>query len=170
MTKKEFFMQKALRQAAVALKYGEVPIGAVVVDAQGVVLGRAFNKVETVHTQTAHAEVLAIARACKKNGDWRLNGCWLYVTLEPCLMCLGLIQLSRIEGVVFGAKSHLFGSRLHTGPQLPSYAKHLKVEGGIKEAESIALLKAFFKDVRKKRKDSRETACGVCSEDREGVK
>jgi tRNA(adenine34) deaminase len=169
MIKKEFFMQKALKQAAVALKYGEVPIGAVVVDAQGVILGRAFNKVETVHAQSAHAEILAIARACKRIGDWRLNGCWLYVTLEPCLMCLGLIQLSRIEGVVFGAKSHLFGSRLHMGQQLPTYAKHLKIEGGVKEAESIALLKSFFKDVRKKRKDSCETACGVYSENKKSV-
>lgn len=162
-------MQKALKQAAVALKYGEVPIGAVVVDAQGVILGRAFNKVETVHAQSAHAEVLAIARACKRIGDWRLNGCWLYVTLEPCLMCLGLIQLSRIDGVVFGAQSNLFGSRLQVGSHLPTYAKQLKIEGGVKAAESIALLKTFFKDVRKKRKDSREAACGFYSEDKQSV-
>lgn len=161
VTKKEFFMQKALRQASIALKYNEVPIGAVIIDAQGKVLGRAYNKIETLHSQTAHAEMLAIQRACKKIGDWRLNGCWIYVTLEPCLMCLGLIQISRIEGVIFGAQSHLFGSRLYADGRLPSYAKHLTVEGGVGETESIALLKAFFKNLRKKRKGSCETASGV---------
>lgn len=156
VNRREFFMKKALLQAALALKKEEVPIGAVIVDPQGIVIARAYNKIETSQCQTAHAEVQAIQKACKKTGDWRLNGCWIYVTLEPCLMCIGLIQISRIEGLVFGAQSNLFGSGLHELAHVPSYAKHLKIEGGVGAQESIALLRSFFKRVRKKRKDSRE--------------
>jgi tRNA(adenine34) deaminase len=153
--KKELFMKKALLQAAVALKHNEVPIGAVIVDQEGVVLSRAYNRIESNGCQAAHAEVIAIQRACKKRGGWRLNGCWIYVTLEPCLMCLGLIQLSRLEGIVYGAQSHLFGSGIKDLTKLPSYAKGLKIEGGIKEKESVALLQAFFKNARKKEKGTR---------------
>lgn len=155
---KEHFMDKALLQAAVALRQGEVPIGAVIVDSAGVILSRAYNTIERSECQTAHAEVLAIQRACKKRADWRLNGCWIYVTLEPCLMCIGLIQLSRIDGVIFGAQSTLFGSGLGDVARLPSYAQHLKIEGGIRAEESIKLLQAFFKTLRKKRKEKGETA------------
>lgn len=149
-------MNKALLQARIALGYGEVPIGAVIVDAQGVIVARAYNKIETAGCQTAHAEALAINKACKKIGDWRLNGYWLYVTLEPCLMCLGLIQLSRLEGVIFGATSPLFGSGLSVSTKQPSYAKNLKITGGINDEKSIMLLQAFFKQLRKKRKDDNE--------------
>jgi tRNA(adenine34) deaminase len=152
MLKKERYMNKALAQAAVALRQGEVPIGAIIVDEHGVVIARAYNKIESKQCQSAHAEMLAINLACKKIGDWRLNRCWIYVSLEPCLMCIGLIQLSRIEGVVFGAQSKFFGSGLGDLTHLPSYAKHLKVEGGIGEKESIALLQSFFKTLRKKGK------------------
>lgn len=155
INKKEFFMKKALLQAAVALRHNEVPIGAVIVDKDSNILSRAHNKIEAAGCQAAHAEVIAIQRACKKRDGWRLNGCWIYVTLEPCLMCLGLIQLSRIEGIVFGAHSPLFGSGLKDSTKLPSYAKELKIEGGIKEQESIALLQAFFKSARKKEKGKR---------------
>jgi len=88
----EYFMSKALLQAKIALKKGEVPIGAVLVDSSGNILSRGHNLVETKGMQTAHAEMLAIERACKKQGDWRLDDCMLYVTLEPCLMCFGLIH------------------------------------------------------------------------------
>lgn len=152
MTNKKNLMSKALMQARIALRHGEVPIGAIIVDSKGIILARAYNKIEQDQCQTAHAEALAIKKACKKSGDWRLNGCWIYVTLEPCLMCLGLIQLSRIDGIVFGAESPLFGSGLGDMSKFPSYAKNLKIEGGVSAEESIALLQAFFKGLRKKGK------------------
>ena len=120
---KKNFMNKALMQAKVALQRNEVPIGAVIVDKAGKIIARAFNQMESKKCQLAHAEAQAIARACKAIGDWRLIGCVIYVTLEPCLMCLGLIQLSRLEGVIYGAKSYLFGA-LSTGAQhIPLYKK-----------------------------------------------
>ena len=149
---KKSLMSKALLQAGVALRRGEVPIGAVVVDAKGKIIARGYNRIEQDQCQAAHAEAQAIKKACKKSGDWRLNGCWIYVTLEPCLMCMGLIQLSRIEGVVFGAESPLFGCGLGDKQKLPSYAKNLKIEGGVSAQESVVLLQAFFKGLRKKGK------------------
>ncbi len=151
-TKKNNFMSKALKQATLALKYNEVPIGAVVIDAEGLVIGRGYNKIETNQSQLAHAEVRAIAQACRKIESWRLIGCIIYVTLEPCLMCLGLIKLSRLKGVVYGAKSHLFGAFTCDSENLSFYTKGLSIEGGVKEQESIDLLQAFFKQVRKMRR------------------
>ncbi len=106
------YMKMALAQAKKAFAADEVPIGAIVVDSEGQVMGRGYNQVEKKHLQTAHAEVIAISRACKKVGDWRLNDCTLYVTLEPCTICMGLVGLSRVKRVVFGAQSTLFGYQL----------------------------------------------------------
>jgi tRNA(adenine34) deaminase len=152
--KNDLFMENALKQAATGLRHNEVPVGAVIVNSDGIIIARAYNKIETLQSQTAHAEILAIKKASKKIGDWRLNGCWIYVTLEPCLMCMGLIMLSRLEGVIFAATSTLFGCERFNGATLPLYAKHLKIEGGVKAKESIALLQSFFKSVRKKRKEA----------------
>ncbi len=156
-----FFMQKALMQARVALKRKEVPVGAVVVDANGNILGRGYNRIESAGCQAAHAEVIAIQKACKKRGDWRLDGCWLYVTLEPCLMCFGLIQLSRLKGVVYGATSPLFGAKLKKLEKYELYKKNLVITAGLKEKESIDILREFFKNVRKK-KGERSEAKGRC--------
>lgn len=150
--KKECFMDKALKQAHVALKHNEVPIGAVVVDSQGIIIGRGYNQIETKKSQLAHAEATAIAAACRKTGSWRLIGCVIYVTLEPCLMCLGLIKLSRLNGVVYGAQSHLFGALKYDRDEQSFYSKNLTIEGGVKEQDSIDLLQAFFKKVRKMRR------------------
>ncbi len=142
------FMQKALHQARRAAQSGEVPIGAVIVDAHGVVLARGYNNVEHKKLQTAHAEVTAIDRACKRHGDWRLDGCWIYVTLEPCIMCMGLIMLSRCAGIVYGAQSPLFGCGLDS-INLPLYRRgSLCVVSGVAADESAALLKQFFKERR----------------------
>ncbi len=148
----EFFMNKALAQAKVAFRYGEVPVGAVIVDACGEIIARAYNKIELHGCQNAHAEMLAIQSATKKIDDWRLNGCRIYVTLEPCLMCMGLITLSRLDTVVFGAPSDLFGSGLSNRDTLPSYAKNLNIVKGVKKEECIILLQTFFKKARKKEK------------------
>lgn len=154
---KKFFMQKALMQAKVSLRRNEVPIGAVIVNKEGTIIARAFNQMEAKKCQLAHAETQAIARACKAVGDWRLIGCVIYVTLEPCLMCLGLIELSRLEGVIYGAQSHLFGALSRVGEKIPLYKKSFVIEGGVEEQQSIELLQSFFKKVRKTRKVSSET-------------
>jgi tRNA(adenine34) deaminase len=150
-TKHKSFMRKALLQARVAYKNDEVPIGAVVVDAEGNVLSRAYNKMEKKGCQTGHAEIIAIQKACKKKGDWRLDDCWIYVTLEPCLMCFGLIQLSRMKGVVFGAKSSLFGFGFGSSKTLPLYNKDLVITDGIMEESCVSILKEFFKEARIKK-------------------
>jgi tRNA(adenine34) deaminase len=145
------YMGKALRQATVGFSKEEVPVGAVIVGKDGRVLSRAHNQIEKKGCQTAHAEVLAINKACRKVGDWRLDDCWLYVTLEPCLMCFGLIKLSRMKGVVFGAKSSLFGIGFGREVGVPLfYKKDLLVVGGVREDECCGILKEFFRLVRKK--------------------
>jgi tRNA(adenine34) deaminase len=153
--KKSYYMRAALKQAERALEKGEVPVGAVIVDRHGKIIARAYNKVETLHCQTAHAEALAIQKACKKLGDWRLNGCCIYVTLEPCLMCIGLIQLSRIESIVFGTRSRLFGSGLGEYPKAPAYARGIDITEGVGAGESVTLLRAFFKSVRAQKEKGR---------------
>lgn len=147
-----FFMQKALAQADIAFKNGEVPVGAVIVDSNGKIIARAHNKIEGIGCQFGHAEVLAIKKACKKIGDWRLDNCSIYVTLEPCLMCLGLIQLSRIKNLYFGALSEEFGSDLSDAKNHKLYKKDLMVVGGLKEKECVDILKLFFKNLRKKKR------------------
>jgi len=149
--KDQFFMSEALAQAQYAAELNEVPIGAVVVNAQGEIIGRGYNSVERDCTQRAHAESLAIEQASKNVGDWRLNDHWLYVTLEPCSMCMGLIKLSRLDGVVYGAASPLFGFRLDNQEDLWVYKKDaFSIIEGIKKEESAALLKNFFHKKRKK--------------------
>jgi tRNA(adenine34) deaminase len=149
--KDQFFMQEALLQASNAAEINEVPIGAIVVNAQGEIVGRGYNSVERDSTQRSHAECMAIQEASKKLGDWRLQGHWLYVTLEPCSMCMGLIKLSRLSGVVYGAASPLFGFRLDNQEDLWVYKKDaFLILEGVKKEESAALLKSFFQKKRKK--------------------
>ncbi|MCX5922653.1 MAG: nucleoside deaminase [Candidatus Dependentiae bacterium] len=143
------FMSQALRQAEKAFAKNEVPVGAVIVNPQGVIIARGMNLVESQHTQRAHAESLAIEKAGKKLHDWRLEGCWLYVTLEPCAMCMNLILLSRLDGVVFGASSPLFGYHLDNNLNVQLYKKSvLSIVEGICQEEAGILLKRFFKTKR----------------------
>lgn len=143
------YMKLALEQAQIAAVSGEVPIGAVVIDAQGHPIGQGHNRVEQARCQTAHAEALAIQQACHTKADWRLNGCWLYVTLEPCLMCIGLIKLSRVEGVVFGAASPLFGYRLDNNVAYQLYKDDtITIIEGVCASESATILQRFFKQRR----------------------
>ena len=146
-----YFMQKALRLAEKAYQHDEVPIGAVVVSAEGKVLGRGYNRTEVDYSQSRHAEVCAIERAGKKLLDWRLDGCTLYVTLQPCIMCMSLICLSRVTRLVYGAESPLFGYHLDKEVLPRLYKKHIKgITSGILEEESKVLLERFFKQKRKK--------------------
>lgn len=145
------FMQQALEQATLAYEIDEVPIGAVVVNPEGDIIARAYNSVERDCTQGSHAECLAIEQAGKALGDWRLTGCWLYVTLEPCSMCMGLIKLSRLKGVVYGASSPLFGFSLDSEEDLWLYKKCIiSIVEGIRGDEAAGLLKNFFYKKREK--------------------
>ena len=144
------FMSKALAQARLAYKSDEVPIGAVVANKNGEVIGRGYNQMEKRGCQIYHAEVQAIKKACKKIGDWRLNDCWIFVTLEPCLMCLGIIKLSRISGLIFGSESPLFGFRKELDKNLNISYQDLIIKEGVKNKQSGDLLKKFFKKARSK--------------------
>lgn len=145
----ESFMRLALRQAAKAAEIDEVPVGAVIVR-EGKVIARAHNRRETGKNPCAHAELLAIERAAKKLGGWRLPGCQLYVTLEPCPMCAGAIINARVEEVYFGAydkKAGCLGSICDLSA-LP-FNHHPAVQGGILQEECAQVLKAYFRGKRK---------------------
>lgn len=142
------FMEEALKQAQLALSHNEVPIGAVIVDETNTIIARACNSVEADKSQTAHAEVKAVNQACVVKNNWRLEGCTMYVTLEPCLMCFGLINLSRIKAIYFGASSPLFGCGLDNKEAFPLYKKDLVIRGGLKADECVAMLQQFFKQRR----------------------
>lgn len=156
------FMGQALALARKALASNEVPIGAVVVSPEGVIMGRGYNQVMRLCSQTEHAEARAIKNAGKKSGDWRLEGCWLYVTLQPCAMCLNLIHLARFAGVVYGADSPLFGYHLDKGVGLRVYKKGpLAIVGGFEGDEAVVLLKQFFNQKRREREQRKEQRNGA---------
>ena len=147
------FMQKALEEAKKALETGDIPVGALVVDSSsGEILSMAHNLREKEHSAIAHAEVLAIDEACRKRGSWRLSGCTLYVTLEPCPMCAGALVNSRIDRVVYGAKDMLAGCcgsviNFNAYPFNHAFA----LESGVCEDECRALLQEFFNEKRQRR-------------------
>jgi len=139
-------MDLALEEAIAARDRGEVPIGAVVVSAEGEVLARAGNRTLELRDPTAHAELLAIREACAKLSSERLVGCDLYVTLEPCAMCAAAISFARIRRLYFGAGDEKGGAVEH-GPrffQQPTCHHAPEIYGGIGEGKAAALLKAFF--------------------------
>jgi tRNA(adenine34) deaminase len=142
-------MREALAAAREALAAGEVPVGAVVAR-DGVVLARAGNRTRRDNDPTAHAESVAIRAAAAALGDWRLTGCTLYVTLEPCAMCAGAIVLGRISRVVFGAWDPKAGMAGSVGDLLrhPRLNHRPEVQGGVLEAECAAVLSEFFRDRR----------------------
>jgi len=144
-------MQRALAQARRAFTKDEVPIGAVIVNSEGAIIASGFNQAECKKTQIAHAEMLVLQKAGKALGDWRLQGCWIYVTLEPCAMCMNAIILSRLEGLVYGAESPLFGyHRVEKNTPYWLYKReNLAIIGGVHEEESRTLLQQFFKQKRK---------------------
>lgn len=145
----ESFMDQALELARQAEALGEIPVGALVVK-EGKILGRGFNRRETDADATAHAEMLAIRQACQTLGNWRLAGCTLLVTLEPCPMCTGAILQSRLSQVVFGAfdpRAGCCGSLLTLTEE--DFECHPALYGGVKEQECLALLQSFFARRRK---------------------
>jgi len=146
-----YYMHWALKEARKAAKRDEIPVGALVVSPYGEILGAGSNTVEKKQCQIGHAEVHAIAAATKKIKDWRLTDCTLYVTLEPCMMCISLIALSRISRVVYGAESPLFGYHLDKEGVLALYTRQIKnITSGVEAEESAQLLRNFFKKKRER--------------------
>ncbi|HBL99020.1 TPA: tRNA-specific adenosine deaminase [Candidatus Dependentiae bacterium] len=143
------FMRRAIELAQEAYAIGEVPVGALVVSADGIIIGEGFNRTEMLHCQDQHAEMAAIRQAALRNNDWRLDGCTLYVTLEPCVMCIGCIALSRVERLVYGADSPLYGFGGAREDLCRLYAQTIKnVTKGVCGEEIEALMKAFFRERR----------------------
>lgn len=149
MKNKEFFMSAALREAEKAYSLGEAPIGAVIVKS-GEIIASAHNLRETGKNALYHAELLAIDRACKLLGGWRLHECDLYVTLEPCIMCSGAIHQARIKNLFFGAPDPKGGAVLSglNAPAANGLFCHTNCEGGILLEECSDILKRFFRELR----------------------
>jgi tRNA(adenine34) deaminase len=146
----EALIRRALVLAAAAPRTGDVPIGAVVVDAEGRELAAACNGREAFGDPTAHAELLALRAAAAVRGEWRLEGCTLAVTVEPCTMCAGAIGLARVERVVFGAWEPKTGAAGSLWDVLRDrrLAHRPEVVGGVLEAECAALMEEFFDGLR----------------------
>lgn len=145
------FMKEAYKQAKKAETIDEVPIGAVIVK-DGKVISRAYNTREKTQQATKHAEIIAIEKACKKLGTWRLEGCELYVTLEPCVMCTGAIMHARIKRVIYGAKEKrwLALSSLLAQSDTNAFNHHLEYTEGILQEECSSLISQYFRNKRKK--------------------
>jgi tRNA(adenine34) deaminase len=141
-------MRSALTEAREALATDDVPVGAVVLDAAGQIIGRGRNERELLQDPTAHAEIVAIRQAAEATGDWHLTGCTLVVTLEPCVMCAGAIVNARLPVVVFGAWDEKAGASGSVYDVLRDRRLNHRVEvyGGVEEAESAELLRQFFED------------------------
>ena len=146
---REFYMQKALELAREAAEAGEVPVGCVIADSEGNIIGTGRNRREEYADATAHAEMEAIRQACAAKGDWRLDDCSLYVTLEPCPMCTGAIMQSRIPRIIFGAREPQTGS---CGSVIDlfreNYGHSPAVYPGVLGEESSQLMRRFFKEKR----------------------
>lgn len=148
--KPEYYMHRALELAAEAASLGEVPVGAVVVNPQGEIIGRGFNQCISSHDATAHAEVQAIRNACNTLSNYRLINCDLYVTLEPCTMCIGALIQARISNVFYAAREPRTGAieSVCNLPSQPWYNHRLNVQGGLLQKQSKKLLEDFFSQRR----------------------
>jgi len=147
-------MEMALNEAKAATAMGEVPVGAVVVR-DGVVIAAAHNRREVDGDPTAHAELLAIQQAARVIGDWRLEGCEIYVTLEPCAMCAGLMVNSRIERCVYATPDPRGGflGTLGDLSRHPVLNHHFEVVSGVEAEAASALLREFFQNIREQKRD-----------------
>ncbi len=152
-----FFMQAALEEAAVAQSLGEVPIGAVVVF-DGEIVGRGHNLRETSNDPTTHAEIMAIRQAAKKLNSWRLLDCTLYVTLEPCVMCMGAIILARIPYLVFGCRDPKVGAvgSIYNFAEDQRFNHRVQVREGVLQTECSTQLSNFFRKLRAEKKQLKE--------------
>ena len=153
MTTDEKYMKEAIRQAKKAAAIGEVPIGCIIVY-EDKIIGRGYNRRMVDHTVLAHAEILAMKKACKKMGDWRLEGCTMYITLEPCPMCAGAIVQARIPRIAVGCmnpKAGCAGSVLDM-LHVPGFNHQAEVTEGVLEQECSKLMSDFFQSLRERKK------------------
>lgn len=157
METEEKYMREAVRQAKKAAEAGDVPIGCVIVSGDKII-ARAYNQRNKKKTTLAHAELLAIQKASRKTGDWRLEECTMYITLEPCQMCAGAIVQARIPKVVIGAmnpKAGCAGSVLNI-LQVEQFNHQVDIKKGVLEEECSQMLSDFFRQLRKKKKKKKE--------------
>lgn len=157
MTLDEKYMKAAMKQAKKAYQLDEVPIGCVIVQ-NDKIIARGYNRRNTDKNTLAHAELSAIRKASRKTGDWRLEDCTMYVTLEPCQMCAGAIVQSRLKKVVIATmnpKAGCAGSVLNL-LQMPQFNHQVEIERGVLETECSEMLSAFFRQLRKKKKQNKK--------------
>ncbi len=162
------YMKEALKQAKKAYALGEVPIGCVIVY-EDKIIARGYNRRNTDKNTLAHAEITAINRASKKLGDWRLEDCTLYVTLEPCQMCAGAIVQSRITNVVMGCmnpKAGCGGSILNI-LEMPEFNHQVNVIRGVMEEECSLILQEFFKELRIRNKEEKAAKKALLEKEQE---
>jgi tRNA(adenine34) deaminase len=154
----ERYMRQALQMAERSFEQGEVPVGAIVVNPEGRVIGKGYNQMESLRDATAHAEILAIGAASQSLENWRLDGCTLYATLEPCPMCAGAILNSRIARVVYASPDHRLGACGSTMQVLEDnpLQRFVQVEGGVGKEESLYLLQSFFQELRARKKEEKK--------------
>ena len=153
----EKFMKEAIKQAKRAYKQDEVPIGCVIVQ-DGKIIARAYNKRNMKRNPLAHAEIMAINKAAKVTGDWRLEDCVMYITLEPCQMCAGAIVQARIPKVVIGSmnpKAGCAGSILNL-LQVQAFNHQVELVKGVMEEECTDMLQGFFKELRDRKKEEKK--------------
>ena len=156
MTEQERYMKEAIRQAKKAAALKEVPIGCVIVY-DGKIIARGYNRRTVDKNVLAHAEIIAMRKACRILGDWRLEGCTMYVTLEPCPMCAGAIVQARIPKVVIGCmnpKAGCAGSVMNL-LQIEGFNHQVKITEGILEEECSEMLSTFFRELREKKKQAK---------------
>lgn len=157
MTADERYMKEAIRQGRKAAALGEVPIGCVI-EYEGKIIGRGYNRRTVDHNVLAHAEIIAIRKACRKMGDWRLEGCTMYVTLEPCPMCAGAVVQARIPTVVIGSmnpKAGCAGSVLDLLHE-EGFNHQVETRVGVLGEECSRMLSGFFKELRKQKAQKKE--------------
>ena len=150
------YMKEALKQAKKAYALGEVPIGCVIVY-EDQIIGRGYNRRNIDKSTLSHAEILAIRKAAKVLGDWRLEGCTMYVTLEPCQMCAGAIVQARVDRVVMGsrnAKAGCAGSVINL-LQMDEFNHQVELTDGVLKEECSALMSGFFRELREKKKQEK---------------
>ena len=135
----KYYMNIALKEAKKALKYDEVPVGAIIVK-NNKIISKAYNKKEKNKDVTKHAEIIAISKACKKMKNWRLDDCEIYVTMEPCMMCSGAIDQSRIKKIVYGVKNENYG--------YTNQLKNIEIISQVCEDDCRELVQTFFKKKR----------------------
>jgi tRNA(adenine34) deaminase len=157
LTEDEKMMKAALTQARKAAAIGEVPIGCVIAQ-DGKIISRGYNRRKTDKDTTSHAEITAIRRASKKLGDWRLEGCTIYITLEPCPMCAGAIVQARLDRVVIGTmnpKAGCAGSILNL-LEMPQFNHQCEVTRGVLDQQCSDMLSGFFRELRQWKKTQKE--------------